>query len=89
MTQKAHEEINTTGESSKDFHCICTVNKEQPLGLCSKIRKRDPHSNTSRTTEKILDKRLCLSKALPCFPTKGIDYPSKMCSVAHRVWNRL
>ena len=85
ITQKAHGAINTTGQCSKNFHCICRVHKEQPLGLCSRIRKRDPHHNTRRTTEKILDERLCLSKALPCFPTKGIDHPaSKMCSVAHR-----
>lgn len=33
---------------------------------------------------KILDERLCLSKALPCFPAKGIDCPAtKMRSVAH------
>lgn len=33
---------------------------------------------------KTLDERLCLSKALPCFPAKGIDCPAtKMCSVAH------
>lgn len=85
ITQKTHGDINITGQCSKNFHCICRVYKEQPLGLCSRIRKRAPHHSTRRTTEKILDERLYLSKALPCFPTKGIDYPaSKMCSVAHR-----
>lgn len=74
---------------TKSLYCLFKVEKEQPLGLCSRMRERTIHHNTSRTTEKALDKRP-FSKALPCFPVKGIDYPvSEMCSVAHRMCNRL
>lgn len=61
---------------SKNFHCICKIHWKQPLGLCSSTRKRDFHCNTRQQT------RLSLSKALPCFPSKYIDYPaSKICLV--------
>lgn len=64
---------------ANNFHCICKVHWEQPLVLCSRTRKRDPHHNTRQQTRSWM---ISLSKALPCFPSKGIDYPpSKMCSV--------
>lgn len=56
---------------AKCLHCIFKEDKEQPLGLHSRMRKRDIHHNTSRTTERSWMKGLS-EKPFHVFPSKAL-----------------
>lgn len=63
---------------ANNFHCICKEHWEQPLVLCSRTGKRDPHHNTRQQTRSWM---LSLSlKLFRVFPPKALIIQHPKCA---------